>query len=149
MDDRELAARPAPDLADDGVPATEEVRDEVLHTGDPGVGDVPAPERPWGAEEWGTTDFEQRAGEPLDGKLARENPDRERRARAGARLSEPGADDDLDDGFEGTIDTEPDLVGELDLSHGDMLSPEEAALTVRRDAPGGTYDHSPGYLDEE
>jgi hypothetical protein len=144
MDDRDLA-RPAPDLADDGIPATEEVRDEVLHTGDPGVGEMPAPDRPWGAEEWGTTEFEERAGEPLDLRLRREVPDREGRARrSGARLYEGNGDDDG-----GFLDVEADLAGELDLSHDDMLSPEEAAMTVRENAPGGTYDDSPGYLDDE
>jgi hypothetical protein len=33
------------------------------------------PERPWGVEEWGTTEREERAGESLDGRLARELPD--------------------------------------------------------------------------
>jgi hypothetical protein len=145
MDDRHLA-RPAPDLADDGIPATEEVRDDVLRTGDPGVGEMPVPDRPWGVEEWGTTDFEQHEGEPLDGRLRRENPDRERLTRAGGRLFEPGADGDEGVGF---WDVEPDVVGELDPSHDDMLSPEEAAITVRDEAPGGTDHDSPGYLDED
>jgi hypothetical protein len=143
MDDRDLV-RPAPDLADDGIPATEEVRYEVLRTGDPGVGQMPVPDRPWGAEEWGTTDFEQLEGEPLDGRLRRENPDRERLTSAGGRLYEAGADGD-----ERFVDVEADMVGELDLGHDDMLSPEEAAITVRDHAPGGTYDDSPGYLDEK
>jgi hypothetical protein len=143
MEDRELA-RPAPDLADDGIPATEEVRDEVLRTGDPGVGEMPVPDRPWGAEEWGTTDLEQLEGEPLEGRLRRENPDWERPAPAGGRLYEAGADGD-----ENFVDVEADVVGELDLGHDDMLSPEEAAITVRDEAPGGTYDEDPGYLDEE
>ncbi|MDQ3945768.1 MAG: hypothetical protein M3357_11570 [Actinomycetota bacterium] len=141
MEERDLA-RPAPDLADDGVPATEEVRDELLHTGDPGVGEMPAPDRPWGAEDWGTTDFEQREGEPLDVRLRREEPDGEPRPDGGGRLLEPGTDD-------GRWDTEADAVGELDLSHSDGLSPEEAAMTVREDPGGLNYDDSPGYLQDE
>jgi hypothetical protein len=152
MDDRDLA-RPAPDLADDGVPATEEVRDEALRTGDPGVAAMPAPDRPWGAEDWGTTDLEQREGEPLDVRLRRENPDREPPARPGARVHEPGTDDAYDESFidveADAIDVEADVVGELDFTSADMLSPEEAAMTVRDSAPGGTYDDSPGYLDED
>ena len=132
--------RPAPDLADDGVPATEEVRDEVLRTGDSGVGDVPAPDRPWGTDEWGTTDFEQREGEPLGGRLRRENPDREPGPAGGGRVSEPGADEDF-------ADVEADAVGELDPDQGDSLSPEEAAMSIRDDLPGGTDDAGPGYLD--
>jgi hypothetical protein len=141
MEPRNLP-RPAPDLVDDGVPATEEVPDELLHTGDPGVGDMPAPDRPWGAEEWGTTEFEERAGEPLDVRLRREQPERERPDRSGIRLSGPGAE-------EGWADTEADAVGELDLSHSDGLSPEEAALTVRENPGGLTYDDSPDYLDDD
>ena len=34
------------------------------------------PERPWGVEDWGTTESEELAGESLDGRLARELPDR-------------------------------------------------------------------------
>ena len=134
------AGRPAPDLADDGVPATEEVRDEVLRTGDAGVGDVPAPDRPWGAGEWGTTDLEQQAGEPMDGRLRREIPDREPGAAGGGRFSEPGMEDS-------SFDDEPDAVGELDPSQADLLSPEEAAMSIRDHAPGGTDDPDPGYLD--
>lgn len=140
MEERDLG-RPAPDLADDGVPATEEVRDELLHTGDPGVGGMPAPDRPWGSREWGTTEFEQRQGEPLDGRLRREVPDRPAHA-GGGRLLEPGADD-------GRRDVEADAVGEFDLSHSDSLSPEEAAMTVRDDPGGLTSDAGPGYLDDE
>jgi hypothetical protein len=40
------------------------------------------PERPWGVDEWGTTEREESAGEGLDGRLARELPDTDR-AEAG------------------------------------------------------------------
>ena len=33
------------------------------------------PERPWGVEDWGTTEAEESAGESLAGRLARELPD--------------------------------------------------------------------------
>jgi hypothetical protein len=33
------------------------------------------PERPWGVDDWGTTEAEELAGESLDGRLARELPD--------------------------------------------------------------------------
>ena len=67
--------RPSGDVVDDGVPATEEVRDELLRTGDPGVADMPMPDHPLGADEWGITEMEQASGEPLDVRLARERPD--------------------------------------------------------------------------
>jgi hypothetical protein len=36
------------------------------------------PERPWGVDEWGTTEREESAGEGLSGRLARELPDADR-----------------------------------------------------------------------
>jgi len=74
MTERKLP-RPSGDVVEDGIPATEEVRDEVLRTGDIGVADMPMPDRAMGAEEWGTTGFEERTGESLDRRLARERPD--------------------------------------------------------------------------
>lgn len=74
MSERKLP-RPAGDVVDDGVPATEEVRDEVLRTGDAGVADMPMPDRPLAADDWGITDMEQAGGEPLDVRLRREQPD--------------------------------------------------------------------------
>ena len=84
MTERKLP-RPAGDVVEDGVPATEEVRDEVLRTGDAGVADMPMPDRPMGVDAWGTTEFEERHGEPLGRRLARERPDgRDRPAADGA-----------------------------------------------------------------
>ncbi|MGH9012195.1 MAG: hypothetical protein ACRDYF_20485 [Acidimicrobiia bacterium] len=73
--------RPSGDVVDDGVPATEEVRDEVLRTGDAGVADMPMPDRPLAADDWGITDMEESSGEPLDVRLARERPDGRDRSR--------------------------------------------------------------------
>ena len=74
MTERKLP-RPSGDVVDDGVPATEEVRYEVLRTGDAGVADMPMPDEPIGADEWGVTELEERSGEPLGRRLARERPD--------------------------------------------------------------------------
>jgi hypothetical protein len=74
MSERKLP-RPSGDVVDDGVPATEEVRDEVLRTGDAGVADMPVPDRPLGADDWGITPMEESSGEPLDVRLSRERPD--------------------------------------------------------------------------
>jgi hypothetical protein len=82
MTERDLP-RPAGDVVDDGVPATEEVRDEVLRTGDAGVADMPMPDRPLGADQWGITEMEERMGESLDRRLAREVPDAPPGADAG------------------------------------------------------------------
>lgn len=141
MNDRDLP-RPAGDVVEDGVPATEEVRDEFLATGDAGVGDMPMPDRPWAVDEWGTTAGEEEDGEPLDLRLARELPDTAATGDAGARFLEPGAD-------EGWPDVEDDTIGEADTGRTDSLSAEEAAMSIRDDdeSLGLSYDDSPGYLD--
>ena len=74
MTERKLP-RPSGDVVEDGVPATEEVRDELLRTGDTGVADMPIPDEPLGADSWGVTEFEERHGEPLGLRLGRELPD--------------------------------------------------------------------------
>jgi hypothetical protein len=74
MTERKLP-RPSGDVVEDGVPATEEVRDEILRTGDTGVADMPMPDRPLGVDQWGITAFEEEHREPLDRRLAHERPD--------------------------------------------------------------------------
>jgi hypothetical protein len=117
--------RPAGDVVEDGIPATEEVRDEVLRTGDPGgVGDMPMPDRPMGVDQWGTTEFEERHGEPLGVRLAHETPDvGDRFDDDGARISEPGADADY-------ADLEAESIADDDIARYDTLSAEEAAMHV-------------------
>lgn len=119
--------RPAGDVVEDGIPATEEVRDEQLRTDDTGVADMPMPDRPLGVSEWGTTEFEERSGEPLDIRLAREIPEAGRSsADDGMRFSEPGADSDYSD-IEGAA------VGDSDVSRYDTVSAEEAAMHIVED----------------
>jgi hypothetical protein len=123
MMERDLP-RPAGDVVEDGVPATEEVRDELLRTGDPAVGDMPMPDEPLAVDDWGTTEFEERTGEPLGERLARETPDVGRfNTDEGTRFSEPGADADF-------ADDEADAVGDLDISQYDTVSAEEAAMHI-------------------
>ncbi len=123
MTERDLA-RPAGDVVEDGVPATEEVRDERLRIDDPGVADMPMPDSPLAAEEWGTTEFEERTGEPLDVRLARETPDFGGfDTDDGVRFSEPGADADY-------TDLEGAAVGDVDVSRYDTVSAEEAAMHI-------------------
>lgn len=74
MTERKLP-RPAGDVVEDGVPATEEVRDEILRTGDAGVADMPMPDEPIGSDSWGITELEERQGEPLDVRLGQERPE--------------------------------------------------------------------------
>jgi hypothetical protein len=135
--------RPAPDVLDDGVPATEEVPAELLRTGEISEGPVPAPlDRPLAADEWGTTAREEREGEPLDRRLAREVPDGPDTVDEPVRpLYQPGAEDWIDD--------ESAEVGDLDALWEDTPSAEELAVHIVEEPPGITYDDSPGYLEDE
>jgi hypothetical protein len=73
-------------------------------------------ERPWAVDDWGTTEAEEAAGESLDGRLARELPDR---------------GDDEGDGLGDSSDTDGEL---LDDEVGDV----RAGRLV--DAGGGLGD---------
>ena len=123
MTERKLP-RPSGDVVEDGVPATEEVRDEVLRTGDAGVADMPMPDEPIGTDDWGLTESEERTGEPLGRRLARETPEPGVSGDVpGQRFSEPDADAD-DEDIEGAS------VADLDIGRYDSMSAEEAAMHV-------------------
>jgi len=143
MVDRRDLSRPAPELSEDGVPAIDEIPEEVLLTGDPLEGELPPLDRPQAVTDWGTTAAEQLGDEPLAVRARREEPEVGMAdSDVGDRqFLEPGADDGLDD--------EADLVGESDGGWEDTLSAEEAAVRVV-DEPGGmNYDPDPGYVDRE
>lgn len=149
MVDRDNLPRPAPELAEDGVPATEEIPESVLRTGDPLDGDMPPLDRPQAVADWGTTAAEQLGTEPLEVRLAREEPDVEPggddwldRAPADRQILEPGADGGLGD-------DEPDAIGETEAALEDSLSAEEAAMSVVDEPAGLNYDPDPGYVDHE
>jgi Family of unknown function (DUF5709) len=119
--------------------------------GTPGVRDVldtgwSPPERPWGVEDWGTTESEESAGESLSGRLARELPDRrdddwdglgDTSDTDGELLDDEVGDVragrlvDADDG--GTTDTENRLWARDTGIDGAAASAEEAAVHVVRD----------------
>jgi hypothetical protein len=139
----EVLPRPAPDVIEDGVPATDEVPDEILLTDDPSEGPLPPPDDgPLAADEWGTTPWEERVGAPLDRRLAEEEPDVPPRVdQPAGRLYQPGA--------EYWEDEEPAEVGDVDAVWADTLTSEELAVHVVDEPPGITYDDSPDYLDGE
>jgi hypothetical protein len=139
----EVLPRPAPDVLDDGVPATEEVPAALLRTGEISDGPIPPPlDRPLAADEWGTTEWEERRGEPLDLRLTREMPDGPDTVdEIVPPLYQPGADNWIDD--------EPAEVGDLDASWEDTPSAEELAVHIVEEPPGITDDDSPGYLEDE
>ena len=143
MSDRQNLPRPAPEVTEDGIPAIEEIPEEVLLTGDPLEGEMPPLDRPQAVKDWGTTASEQLASEPMEVRLAREVPDVEAGdAYLDRQILEPGADGGLGD-------DETDSVGEVDMGLEDTLSAEEAAMQVVDEPPGMNYDPDPGYVDYE
>ena len=85
-------------------------------------------DRPFAAASHGTTPAEELAGLSLDDALSRERPDA-RTTEGTVALVDGGAPDD-----------EKDLVAEGSIEQDDYVSPEEAALSIRDEAPGAT-DH--------
>jgi hypothetical protein len=140
--DERVFPRPAPELIEDGVPATEEAPEELLLTGDVSEGSIPPLDRPQAVNQWGTTAFEERAGEPLDVRLRREQPDFPEQIEEDLpQVFQPGA--------ENWVDQEPDEVGDVDAAWEDSLSAEELALRLDEEPGGLTYDESPDYIEDE
>lgn len=143
MSDRQNLPRPAPEVVEDGVPATDEIPEDVLLTGDALEGELPPLDRPQAVTDWGTTASEQLASEPLDVRVAREQPDVETAdVYADRQFLEPGADG-------GLTDDEADVLGEADAGLEDSLSAEESAMRVVDEPPGMNYDADPGYIDRD
>lgn len=143
MSDRENLPRPAPEVSEDGIPSVDELPEDLLRTGDPVEGEMPPLDRAQGVKTWGTTASEQLASEPLDVRMAREEPDVLRAdPYADHQFLEPGADG-------GLADDEPDAVGEADVGLEDSLSAEEGAMRVVDEPPGMNYDPDPGYVDRD
>jgi hypothetical protein len=115
-----------PDYADD-----DSVADERQQSGRIADGPDPAAlpsDVPLAVDRYGTTAEEQRLGEPMDYKLAQEQPDPTSRPRTG-----PGND-------EGDA-----LTDEVDNFHGDASI---APIQTNRDSPVSMYD-IPGELDTD
>lgn len=143
MVDRENLPRPAPEVTEAGIPATEDIPEEQLLSGDELEGQIPPLDHPQGVTEWGTTASEQLGPEPLDRRILREEPEIEiPDAGTDRQFLEPGAD-------AGLGDDEADSVGEVDVGLEDTLSAEEAAMSVVAEPPGMNYDPDPGYVDDE
>jgi hypothetical protein len=106
------------------------------HDGSELEAEIMQADQAFGAERKGTTPEEAIAGQTLDEALARERPE--------TRTTEEafGIVDD------GALDEEDELVAEGSLEHDDFASPEEAALSVRDDAPGAT-DHEDSHPTDE
>ena len=90
----------------------------------------------FGAESKGTTPEEALEGQSLDQALGRERPE--------GRPTE----DTLGIVDDGALDEEDELVAEGSLEPDSFASPEEAALSVRDEAPGATDHDDPHSPDE-
>ncbi|SFT50625.1 hypothetical protein SAMN05660657_01137 [Geodermatophilus amargosae] len=103
------------------------------------------PERPWGVDDWGTTEREEATGESLDGRLRRELPDRPEDDGEGLGDLAGGDGELLDDevgdaragrladvGEDGVVDDEDQLLAEDLGIDGGAASAEEAAVHVVR-----------------
>jgi hypothetical protein len=124
-----------PTLDDEGIPDLEGPLPEKEATGDPQEGLMPPHDRPVAATDWGITEEEQQAGEPLDRRVAHELPDigetdplddivRDQAAEERAREDHDPADE-IAPGEE-RLEVEGELVGD------DLLDDEEdeAVATV-------------------
>lgn len=144
MVDPENLSRPAPELIEDGVPATVEIPESQLLSDDQLEGELPPLDRPQAVLGWGTTAAEQLGAEPLDIRVAREEPEVDAiddDDYTDRQIVEPGADGGLED-------DESDNVGELDARLEDSLSAEEAAVRVVDEPVGMNYDPDPGYVED-
>ena len=85
-------------------------------------------DHPFATESFGTTAAEQEEGESLDQRLREEWPDK-------APLDRQLAIEDFD-----APDEEKEMVGQASVEHDHFVAPEEAAMSVRDNAPGAV-DH--------
>jgi hypothetical protein len=90
----------------------------------------------FGAESFGVTAEEQVRGESLDERLAEEHP-------VGPSRDLEIAIEDFD-----APDHEPQMLGEAVIDRDPLVSPEEAALSIRDRAPGGV-DHEDDYVESD
>lgn len=90
--------------------------------------DIMRADHAFGTDLFGTTYAEARAGEGLDRAIAQEGSD------------EPSVDQTVALLDDGPPDVEDELVGDAVIAPDEFASPEEAAMSVRDEAPGAT-DH--------
>jgi hypothetical protein len=114
-----------PRLEDDDEAESEQLEAEILRAN-----------RPFASDRWGTTAQEEVAGEGLDRALAEEVPEDTPTDEAVAVVDDAPTDD------------EKELVGDAVDELDPFAAPEEAAFTVRDDAPGVT-EHEEELVDDD
>lgn len=116
---------PASGMEAEGIPDQETGLDAKKITGDAQEGMEPPHDYPTAVEDYGTTGAEERDGEPLDGRLAREQPD---------VLAAVDQDADESEGVDDPFSQESGQhVGRL-VEDDEGARPDETAETVAHDA---------------
>jgi hypothetical protein len=119
---------------DDPLGAGPDVDPDDDRDGDPGEeleARIEQADHAFGSESFGTTAEEQERGETLDQRLAEERP-----SKAPLDVEIAVEDPDAPD----TPDHESELIANASLEHDAFVAPEDAAMSVRDEAPGGV-DH--------
>lgn len=118
---------PRSPLEDEGIPDLQDGYPEQEWAEDPQQAPVPGDE-PMAVDDYGTTAEEQREGEPLDGRLRREQPDT------------------------GRPETDPTLAGRLvqqDEGVREDTESQETATDVGADTGGFTAEESAMHVEDE
>ena len=134
--EEERSAREMPE--DEGIPDLDQTLPQKEMTGDPQEGLMVPRDEPRAAEETGTTAEEQREGETLDERLAREQEEGPGLREDAGTLVEDG---------DGSVDEEKDFVAD-DAPAPEGRTAEEAALRVEPEAPGAV-EGPDSYLEED
>ncbi len=142
---RDDAAHPVSDLEQEGIPDMDDPYPGEAATGARWDETMAPGDEPIGVDEFGVTAAEELSDEPLAERVQREVPD-----IVGLEDDDPVARLVDPDGG-GITDGEGDVVASEALGDAGALSAEEAAmhLTSEDDAPGLSWDDSPGYIDVE
>jgi hypothetical protein len=129
-------------LDEEGFPDLDGPLPEKVITGDPQEGQSPPSDRP-ASFDWGVTEAEEAAGEPLSVRVAHEQPD------FGDRRAVRADDDDpvvlIDDAYDGIEDDEDELVAGASIDE-PSWSAEELAVHVVDEPPGAVDEPDDGYL---
>ncbi len=124
---------------DEGIPEHGGPARGKRETGDQQEGLLPPRDEPQAADDFGTTATEQREGEPLDDRLAEEQPDLEpQTAATPGRLVEEAS---------GVTDREKDEVAEEAEQDREALTAEEGAMRVEEE-PEGLTEGPDRYVEE-
>jgi hypothetical protein len=141
METEQTREEPEVTPEDEGIPEHGGPAPGKRETGDAQEGLLPPADSPRAAEDHGTTAEEQREGEPLEERLAEEEPDREptRRTSMG-RLVEPGS---------ALTDEEKDEIADEAEDDRTGMSAEEAAMRDEENPKGLTGGPDQYVQDEE